>query len=248
MITRPVPRRRWLTAGAAAALCGTIAIAVVRASDHQDTPFVELNPKTDLTDVYAFPGATGRIVLAMDTRAFLTPAGATDPAQASFDPNLLYQFKIDTDGDAVEDKVIQVTFSGEGADQQVAVRGPLAPPVRGAMENEVANASPVVTGAINTPLGSSSGLEVFAGPRDDPFFIDLEAAFCVLPDRRPVSGNLSRSCALTPSHPGTQFYFRNPGVNYVAGFNVNSIVIELPTSMIEGSAPGRLGIWGTISQ
>jgi hypothetical protein len=34
----------------------------------------------------------------------------------------------------------------------------------------------------------------------------------------------------------------------VSGFNVNSIVIELPTSMIEGSGPGRLGIWGTISQ
>jgi hypothetical protein len=248
MITRPVHRRQWLAAGAAVALCGTIAIAVARASDHQDTPYVELNPKSDLTDVYAFPGAAGRVVLAMDTRAFLTPAGATDPAQASFDPNLLYQFKIDTDGDAVEDKVIQVTFSGEGASQQVAVRGPVAPPVRGAMGNEVADASPAITGAIDTPLGTSNGIQVFAGPRDDPFFIDLEAAFCILPDRRPVTGQLSSSCALTPSQPGTPFYFRNPGVNYVAGFNVNSIVIELPTSMIEGSAPGRLGIWGTISQ
>ncbi|HKT58444.1 MAG TPA: DUF4331 family protein [Gemmatimonadales bacterium] len=248
MITRPVPRGRWLAAGAAVTLCGILAIAVVRASDHQDTPFVELNPKTDLTDVYAFPGGPGRIVLAMDTRAFLTPAGATDPAQASFDPNLLYQFKIDVDGDAVEDKVIQVTFSGEGANQQVAVRGPLAPPVRGAMENEVADAPPAVTGAINTMLGSPGGIQVFAGPRDDPFFIDLEAAFCVLPDRRPVTGDLSHSCALTSSQPGKPFYFRNPGVDYVAGFNVNSIIIELPTSMIEGSAPGRLGIWGTISQ
>jgi hypothetical protein len=116
------------------------------------------------------------------------------------------------------------------------------------MENEVADASPAVSGAINTTLGSPSGVQVFAGPRDDPFFIDLEAAFCVLPDRRPVGGNLSSSCALTPSQPGTPFYFRNPGLNYVAGFNVNSIVIELPTSMIEGSGPGRLGIWGTISQ
>ena len=30
--------------------------AVALGSDHQDTPFVELNPKTDMTDVYAFPG------------------------------------------------------------------------------------------------------------------------------------------------------------------------------------------------
>ena len=97
-----IRRRRRLTTGAAVALSGALAIAVARASDHQDTPFVELNPKTDLTDVYAFPGGPGRIVLAMDTRAFLTPAGATDPDQASFDPNLLYQFKVDVDGDAVE--------------------------------------------------------------------------------------------------------------------------------------------------
>ena len=217
-------------------------------SDHQDTPFVELNPKTDLTDVYAFPGAAGRTVLAMDTRAFLTPAEATDPAQASFDDDLLYQFKIDTDGDALEDKVIQVSFTGEGADQQVQVRGPLAPPVRGAMANVVADVTPAVTGPLNSALGSPTGMQVFVGPRDDPFFIDLEAAFCILPDRRPVGGPLSQSCALTPSQPGTPFYFRTPGINYVSGFNVNSIVIELPNAMLEGSAPGRLGVWGTVSQ
>jgi hypothetical protein len=184
----------------------------------------------------------------MDTRAFLTPAQATDPAEASFDTDLLYQFKIDTDGDAREDKVIQVTFTGEGASQQVEVRGPIAPPTAGAMENTVADVTPAVTGALGTVLGTSGGMQVFAGPRDDPFFIDLEAAFCILPDRRPVQGALSSSCALSPSQPGTPFYFRSPGVNYVNGFNVNSIVIELPTSQIEGSAPGKVGIWGTISQ
>lgn len=217
-------------------------------SDHQDTPFVELNPKTDLTDVYAFPGASaGRIVLAMDTRAFLTPAETQDPSQASFDPNLLYQFKIDNNGDAREDKVIQISFTGEGASQQVQVRGPLTPPAQGAMENVVADVSPVVTGALNTALGDANGIQVFAGPRDDPFFIDLEAAFCILPDRRPVGGNLSGSCALQPN-PQAPFFFRNPGINYVNGFNVNSIVLELPSSMLENGAPGKLGIWGTISQ
>jgi len=244
---RPRSRRRALVAGlvALAGVAGAAKLAI--GSDHQDTPFVELNPKTDLTDVYAFPGAPGRIVLVMDTRAFLTPAQATDPAEASFDHNLLYQFKIDIDGDAKEDKVIQVTFTGEGANQKVQVRGPLAPPVVGAMENEVADVTPVVIGALGTTLGSAPGIQVFAGPRDDPFFVDLEAVFCILPDRRPVTGPLSASCALTPNGQAP-FFFRNPGVDYVAGFNVNSIVIELPTAMIEGSAPGKLGIWGTISQ
>jgi hypothetical protein len=245
---RPTTRRRALVASLVvlAGAAGTAALVI--ASDHQDTPFTELNPKSDLTDVYAFPGASaGRIVLAMDTRAFLTPAEATDPAEASFDHNLLYQFKIDNNGDAKEDKVIQVSFTGEGANQQVEVRGPIAPPVQGAMENEIADATPVVTGALNTTLGSSSGVQVFAGPRDDPFFIDLEAAFCILPDRRPVQGPLSTSCALQPNGQAP-FFFRNPGINYVAGFNVNSIVIELPSAMLENGTPGRLGLWGTISQ
>jgi hypothetical protein len=215
-------------------------------SDHQDTAEVELNPKMDMTDVYAFPGSTaGRIVLAMNSRAFLTP-GAT-AADASFDPDLLYQFKIDNDGDAREDQVIQITFTGTGANQRVEVRGPVDPPVQGATVNEVAEASPAVSGPINANLGSSEDLQVFAGPRDDPFFIDLEAAFCILPDRKPEGGALSQPCGLTPN-PAAPFYFRNPGVNYVQGFNVLSIVVELPSSLIENGAPGKLGIWGTISR
>jgi len=237
---------RWkILAGlAAVAVLGGTRLAL--GSDHQDTPDVEANPKQDMTDVYAFPSPTaGRIVLVMNSRAFLTPAGAaSDP---SFDPDQLYQFKIDNDGDAKEDRVIQVTFSGSGASQQVQMRGPVAPPVRGPTANEVAEVTPAVSGRINSSLGSASGIQVFAGPRDDPFFIDLEAAFCILPDRKPEGGALSQPCALTPN-PSAPFYFRNPGTDYVDGFNVLSIVVELPSSMIENGAPGKLGIWGTISR
>jgi hypothetical protein len=246
MHATPTLRRRTLAAGLCV-IAGAAGVAgLALGSDHQDTPEVELNPKMDMTDVYVFPSPTpGRIVLVMDSRAFLTP-GAT-AGDASFDPDLLYQFKVDNNGDAREDRVIQVTFSGEGADQQVSVIGPTAPPVQGAMMNEVADQTPTVTGAINTVLGSSSNMQVFAGPRDDPFFIDLEAAFCILPDRKPVGGPLASPCALSPN-PSAPFFFRNPGVNYVAGFNVLSIVVELPSSMIENGAPGKLGIWGTISR
>jgi uncharacterized protein DUF4331 len=215
-------------------------------SDHQDTPDVELNPKMDMTDIYAFPSPTpGRIVLVMDTRAFLTPAQVADPVQGSFDPNLLYQFKIDNNGDYTEDRVIQVTFSGEGSAQQVQLRGPTAPPVVGAMMNEVADVAPAVTGGIGTALGSPGGIQLFAGPRDDPFFIDLEAAFCILPDRKPVTGELSTPCDLPGVPP-----FRPAGeaVNYVNGFNVLAIAIELPSSLLENGAPGKLNIWGTINR
>lgn len=220
-----------------------VGLGTLAASDHQDTPDVELNPKMDLTDVYVFPGsAPGRIVLAMNTRAFLTPA---ESPGAFFDPDLLYQFKVDNDGDAIEDRVIQVTFSGEGADQQVQLRGPVAPPVPGAMMNELADSGPAVEGDLRVNLGQADGIQLFAGPRDDSFFIDLEAAFCILPDRKPAGGPLSGPCALPG---GGAFRPAGEAVNYVNGFNVLSIVVELPSELLEAGAPGRLGIWGTISR
>lgn len=209
-------------------------------SDHQDTPLVELNPRMDLTDVYAFPGsAPGRIVLVMNTSGLLTPA---ETPTAAFDPNILYQFKIDNDGDAKEDRVIQVTFSGKDVNQKVQVRGPFTPSMQGAMMNPLNTSAAMLTGNFDTPFGSASAIQAYAGPRDDPFFLDLEAAFCILPDRRPVTGPLASGCAL----PAVGF--RSPGVNYLAGYNVLSIVVELPSSLLENGAPGKLGIWGTISR
>jgi hypothetical protein len=113
------------------------------------------------------------------------------------------------------------------------------------MMNEVADVTPAVSGGLGTALGSPSDIQVFAGPRDDPFFIDLEAAFCILPDRKPVTGELSTPCDLPGIPP-----FRPAGqaVNYVSGFNVLSIAVELPSALLESGAPGRLNIWGTISR
>jgi hypothetical protein len=238
---RFIPRR--LAGGLAvlATLLGTLGIAL--ASDHQDSPNVELNPLQDLTDVYAFPSpVAGRIVLVMNTRAFLTPAQA---GSASFDHNQLYQFKVDNTGDAREDRVIQVSFSGSGAGQRVEVRGPVAAPVLGSMANVLSSGAAVVTGAINASLGSPAGMQVFAGARDDAFFIDLEQFFRIIPDRKPVGGALSQ-LPNTPSASG--FRPAAQAQNYVAGFNVLSIVVELPIADLTAGGTAKLGIWGTISR
>lgn len=238
------PRSTRLGLAVAIGIAGVLgARQLAHASDHQDTADVELNPSQDMTDFYAFPGATSdRIALVLNSWPVITPAQA---GTVTFDPNLLYQIKIDNTGDAVEDRVIQVTFTGSGATQQVQVRGPLVPSTTGAMSNVVASDAPVVTGAINTVLGSSSGIQVYAGVRDDPFFIDLEQFFRILPDRKPVTGSLS----LLPSTPSASA-FRPAGsaVDFLAGFNVLSIVIELPTSMLTAGGNSKIGLWGTISR
>lgn len=233
------PRR--LVIAAIVAACATGGVGIALASDHQDTPDVELNPSMDMTDLYVFPSpVAGRVVLVMNSWGVLTPA---ETPTTYFDPNILYQFKIDNNHDGIEDKVIQVSFKGAGANQTVEVRGPLAPPVVGAMENKISTAAPVITGTTRTTLGSASGVQVYAGPRDDPFFIDLEQFFRIIPDRKPVTGALSQ----LPDTP-TASAWRNPGIDFLAGFNVLSIVVELPVSDLTGSSGANFGVWATISR
>lgn len=240
----PSPARTRLVVGltfASVAALGTLGVAI--ASDHQDSPNVELNPLQDMTDVYAFPSPTaGRIVLIMNTRAFLTPAAAPG---ASFDRNQLYQFKIDNTGDAREDKVIQVTFDGTGSTQTVSVRGPVAPPVQGAMGNTVSAAATAVSGALNSNLGSATAMQAFAGARDDSFFLDLEQFFRILPDRKPAAGPLAQ---LPNTASAGAFRPVGQAVNYLIGFNVLTIVVELPVAELTAGGTARLGIWGTISR
>jgi hypothetical protein len=236
-------KRLVLPALAAVALIGATGVGVARASDHQDNPVVEASPALDMTDVYAFPGATAdRITLVLNSWPFITPA---QKSSITFDSNLLYQFKVDNTGDAKEDRVIQVVFKGSGANQTVEVRGPLVPPVVGATNNQVANVAPVVSGPINQVLGSANGMQVFAGVREDPFFIDLEQFFRIVPDRKPTTGTLSQ---LPDSPTATSFRSASSAVDFVKGFNVLSIVIELPTSQLTQGGSSKLGIWGTISR
>jgi len=65
------PRSRAAGVLAAGALVGlALTGRMLMASDHQDTPEVELAPRFDINDVYAFPGShPNRIVLALSAQA-----------------------------------------------------------------------------------------------------------------------------------------------------------------------------------
>jgi hypothetical protein len=210
------------------------------ASDHQDTPEVELNPRMDINDVYAFPGATAdRIALAVTTSS---PIIGGTSAGASFDPNLLYQIKVDNTNDGIEDLVFQVTFDGTGAAQTVKLRGPVAPNQTGTM-NSLVTTGPEVSGAVNTSLGSATGTQLFAGLRGDPFFIDLEQFFRIIPDRKPATGSLSQ----LPETPSASAW-RSPGVDFLKGISALAIVIELPTAQLTTASNKKIGVWATISR
>ena len=69
-----------------------------------------------------------------------------------------------------------------------------------------------------------NGVRVFAGTIDDPFYIDLGAAFDSLNFRMGVGGILSPTEDADDTH--------NYAPDAVAGFNVNSIVLEVPITML----------------
>jgi len=217
-------------------------VTVIRASDHQDTPLVELTPRLDINDVYAFPapGNPNRTVLVLSTRSPLIPAQTAGATFGTKDRQL-YQIKVDNTGDAREDLVFQLTFTGMAGKQKVTLRGPRAPNSVGTMNTLVSGMK--IQGPVNTVI-QSGDIKLFAGARDDPFFIDLEAFFRILPDRKPETGPLSQITQGPLS-------FRPVGqaVDYLRRINDLAIVIELPTSMIANPASnGRFGVWGTISR
>src|SRR4028118_1798111 len=89
-----------ITAAAALLLAPTALLySPVQASDHADTAENVSRPGADLTDVYIFPSASSdkRVVLVMNVRPLIPSGGA---GTASFDPDVLYQFKIDNTGDS----------------------------------------------------------------------------------------------------------------------------------------------------
>lgn len=241
-------RREWLAPmiGATAAVAALVASGTLMASDHQDTPFVEFNQRFDVNDVYAFPSSTpGRIALVLSTASPVTPA-RTPSFTFENEREALYQIKVDNTGDAVEDLVFQVTFDGQPGRQEVTLRGPMKPQQVGTA-NMLLPGAPTLRGGTNRVLGSNSGVQLFAGPRDDPFFIDLEQFFRIVPDRKPEGGPLSK----LPSTPSaTSFRPKGEAVDFLRGLNDMAIVIELPVSMLvaDPSNPGRFGVWGTTSR
>lgn len=216
-------KRRNIAIVAAAAIL--IAGGIVYAADHNDAPAVK-GQTTDITDLYVFEGKnTGNLVFVGNSQGLIAPSAT---AAAKFDPNNLIQFKIDNDGDNVEDLVIQAIYK-EG---KVKFFG-LSKPSRIGTRTKIDEGH--FLGSVEvTPYGASSpivatganGLRFFAGPRDDPFFFDLNQF-------HKITGGMATS-------------FNNPGNDTFAGTNVLSIVVEVPKWLLHAQK-GKINVWLTTS-
>ncbi|SMG63515.1 conserved hypothetical protein, partial [methanotrophic bacterial endosymbiont of Bathymodiolus sp.] len=168
---------------------------------------------------------TDNLVFAGNSQGLLAPSAT---GAASFNPNTLIQFKIDNDGDNVEDLVIQAIYK-EGKINFYGLCRPSHTGLRTMIEEKNFLGSVAVT-----PYGASSpiiatgadGIRFFAGSRDDPFFFDLDQF-------HRITGGMATS-------------FNNPGHDTFAGTNVLSIVVEVPKSLLHAQK-GMINAWLTTS-
>lgn len=195
---------------------------IIYAADHIDTPAVT-GQASDITDLYVFRAQDpNNLVFVANTQGLLTPATT---AAAKFDENTVIEFNIDNSGDAIEDLVIQCKY--DAASNKMKVYGPIAPSEKGTRSklegNVTAETAVTAYGAASPTTGTgASGIKVFAGPRDDPFFFDLNQYKKII--------------------AGTATGFNNPGMDAFAGTNVLSVVVEVPKTLIS-SPMGKINVW-----
>jgi len=198
---------------------GLLIAGIIYAADHIDAPGVT-GKTTDITDLYAFQSAanSSNMVLVCNTQGLMSPSVTS---AASFDNNTMIQFSIDNNNDNVEDLVIQCVFNNG----TMYVYGPVKPSMTGLksiVEGSATVSVPVTPYTQSTPnIGTANSVMAFAGPRDDPFFFDLNQYKAII--------------------AGTATSFNNPGTDAFKGTNVMSIVLELPKSKLGGS--GKVNIW-----
>jgi len=222
--SRPLfARSHWWFIAVAVLALGSASFLGVGAADHADSPSTD-EGNLDVNDLFVFESGDD-MVFVITVSPLLTPGSATD--DAVFNPQGLYEFKLDRERDGIEDAVIQVGFLGTGADQVVDVRGPIA--VDGGSGGRFRAAATTLRGPLDTELRAGP-MSVYAGPRDDPFFIDLFG------DRSVTSVlNAAFSAALgeqVGADDEQTLAFNPDATDDLAGLNTLAIVVEVPKTEV----------------
>src|SRR5215475_4471569 len=94
-------------------------------SHHASGPnfgFPRGDARLDMTDVYAFtkPGDTAKSIIVLNVHPSFTLSSPEPTTKEPFALGALYEFKIDTDGDAVADLSYRAQFASSGDGKQVA--------------------------------------------------------------------------------------------------------------------------------
>jgi hypothetical protein len=221
---------------------GTVFLAL--ASSHREAPLISSDPLADNTDVYAFvsPDAPQTVTLIANWIPLEAPGGG--PNFYKFGDDVLYRINIDNDGDAKDDIVYEFRFRTRIQNENTFLynTGPISSlddpnfnirqtysVTRIDRHGRTVLGTDLTTPPVNVGLRStpdyegladqaihtlSDGSKVFAGQRDDPFFVDLGSVFDLL-GLRPFN----------PAHliplPATA------GVDGLKGLNTHMIALQI---------------------
>jgi Domain of unknown function (DUF4331) len=191
-------------------------------SHHLDSPTAKEDGRVDITDVYVFSGeAANTTVLIMAVNPL---AGELSPT--TFRAGALYDFKIDTNADVIEDIDYRITFGEPDSSgiQRIELRR-----LEGSAATEYDSIGKLIaegnTGEI-TQIGN--GGRIWAGLVADPFFFNLEAF-----------GQFVKLIEEENRFDPSVFHTAQ---NALAGHNVTAIVLELPNTALSN---GMMHLWGT---
>lgn len=257
---------------------------VAEASSHREAPLISQDPVADATDLYAFRSPENPNNISLISNWIPYENAASGPNFFRFGDDVLYEMHVDNVGDAQDHIVFQFRFKtkvingdtflhntgvvGENMDTEYNLRqymyiDRLDYPTDGSCKDQALSncatakrttiatdkeVAPANVGAASFPVypmtaakvvhNLGNGMQVFAGPRADPFFADIGSLFDLLTIR---------------SLPGN----KGGGANSFAGYNVHTISMELPISMLtkDGTTPtdpksasSVLGFWITSSR
>jgi hypothetical protein len=197
-------------------------------SHHLDSPLARQDVRLDTTDLYVFRGERGT-VLALNVCHSI----ASDIPTPGFHPEGKYEFKIDRDGDAIEDVTYRFVFDdrdNEGSQRYELRR------IAGADAADTFAAGEVIGSGVTDETLTGPGFRVWVGKAGDPFWIEPDVLHAM--GHAVQDGTLLELGEWTPEK----------ATNLFAGHTVYSIVLELDDEEILAGATGRqLGFWALAS-
>ena len=197
-----------------------VGVAPAEAADHLDAPGLTSPDgvtQLDINDLYVFEGRPGATTLAMTVNPMATADSELARSKGG------YAFRIDLDGDAVEDRTYHVTAMRLFRRQLLVVRRADG----AAATSQKPRGRLVAVGFADQSFRGRDGLRGFGGLRSDPFFFDL-------------SGFLG-----TVEGRGDDQLGQEP-TDFFLDLDTLALVLEIPDEELSDGAP--IGVWATTAR
>ncbi|WFU91368.1 DUF4331 family protein (plasmid) [Rhizobium sp. CC1099] len=195
-------------------------------SHHLDSPIARQDIRLDITDLYAFRGEMGTVLAINVCHSIFGEIPVP-----GYHPEGMYEFKIDTDGDAVENVTYRLTF--DDRDEEAKQRWVLRRVTGNDAVNPDARGDFVAAGMTDQIVKTDTGLKVWAGRAGDPFWIEPDVLHAV--GHAFQDGTKADLSTWDPAK----------AKNLFAGHSVYSIVLEIPDAELAAAdnMNGKIGIW-----